>query len=172
MNLDFFPGKGTRLECIKGGTNGDGCRIHVGQVYSVTHVFTRDSDDGEHGSLKVNGESGDVTVLVAGESINPAGYPFRWDLAEHFRKADPEYLLATPANMRALAQKHDPQAMGCARYPSALGKLNAVCPETGETYSADAGDYWNRPDDEPLRGPNEEPCVLMFKSTRLVPATL
>ena len=54
-------------------------------------------------------------------------------------------LLATPANMT--------KAGG---HP-----VIAYSPNTHEEYSADAGDYWNLPDDEPLTDANGDPMILV-----------
>lgn len=70
---------------------------------------------------------------------------------------------ATPANMRAYADAHparkvqtpDGEATIIAAIPCALDLA------TGETFAASAGDYWQQPDDEPLRGEDGEPMVLV-----------
>lgn len=65
-------------------------------------------------------------------------------------------LLATPANMRALASRPGPRAVA---YDAA----------TGERYSADAGDYWWMPDGAPLRSAlDNEPLIL----ARVIPETV
>lgn len=68
-------------------------------------------------------------------------------------------MLATPANMETLRIDAG-EPIGC---PG----LFAYSPTTGERYSADAGDYWNRPADEPLRDSNGEPMVLALEFTSI-----
>jgi hypothetical protein len=65
--------------------------------------------------------------------------------------------LATVANMRRLEGAGDRDVF-------------AFSPTTGEQYSATAGDYWNRPDDEPLTGEDGEPMVLARRIVRYVDA--
>ena len=73
-------------------------------------------------------------------------------------------VLATPANMRKYEQPSrkidtpDGPVTIIPRQPVAYS------PETGETYSASAGDYWKLPDDEPLRDYYGDPMILVFET--------
>lgn len=69
--------------------------------------------------------------------------------------------LATPANMREV-ESH--------QYPNARRHVFAYSPTSGEEYSATAEDYWNLPDDEPLRDANGEPMILAHRVTSIVDA--
>jgi hypothetical protein len=63
-------------------------------------------------------------------------------------------MLATPANMRKIASG--------VRTPGAVPF--AYSPRTFERFSAHPGDYWDMPDDVPLRDSEDEPMVLAFAS--------
>ena len=63
-------------------------------------------------------------------------------------------MLATPRNMSKVADR--------------VGVM-AWSPNTGESYSATAGDYWNRPPDEPLLDSESEPMILAREVTTIEP---
>lgn len=71
-----------------------------------------------------------------------------------------EPTLATPANMRAWREAHPDRTLpnGC----TIMGRrcIAVSINEPDEQCSADAGDYWNLPDDEPLHDSEGEPMVL------------
>ena len=68
-----LPVKGMTVECLRGGNDGGGNRLHPHSNYVVTGVFTEDAQ------ADSNGEVAAVTVTVSGDGTNPAAYPFRWD---------------------------------------------------------------------------------------------
>lgn len=71
--------------------------------------------------------------------------------------------LATPANMRAVREANPTRHVaGCTIEGH---RAIAYSPCTGEAFSADDGDYWNMPDDEPLRDSEGEPMILAFPRT-------
>ncbi len=80
-------------------------------------------------------------------------------------------VLATPANMRKYQRpaRTIPQPNGETITVLELQPL-VYSPETDEQYSATAGDYWNQPDDEPLKDSEGEPMILVFKRTTYVDA--
>jgi hypothetical protein len=42
-------------------------------------------------------------------------------------------------------------------------------PTTGEQYSASPGDYWNHPDDQPLKDSEGSPMILASERTEIIP---
>lgn len=80
--------------------------------------------------------------------------------------------LATPANMREWERLHPSRKIqtpdGSARIEGA--RCFAYSPNTGEEYSATAGDYYNRPDDQPIRDKLGEPMVLAVRVTQFLDA--
>jgi hypothetical protein len=76
--------------------------------------------------------------------------------------------IATPANMRAFEARNPgrtiPQADGTQVHIEPRRAI-ALSPSTGEQYSASSGDYWNVPDDEPLRDADGEPMLLVTQHT-------
>ena len=79
-------------------------------------------------------------------------------------------ILATVANMRKyqradkVIQTPDGPITIHARQPFTYS------PNTDERYSATPGDYWNMPEDEPLRDEDGEPMILVFESVSLIDA--
>jgi hypothetical protein len=74
---------------------------------------------------------------------------------------------ATPANMRIYERPNRVHPDGgtiIARQPFAYS------PVTDERCSATPGDYWNAPDDEPLRDSEGHPMILVFEVCDLVDA--
>ena len=71
--------------------------------------------------------------------------------------------LATPANMTKFKRPDKKIKRPQGDITIFGARPMAYSPETGEEYSADAGDYWNRPADEPLLDSRGEPMILVFK---------
>ena len=76
--------------------------------------------------------------------------------------------LATPHNMRAFEDANPrraiPQSNGCTVRIEPRRAV-ALSFSTGEEYSASSGDYWQLPDDEPLRDADGEPMLLATAHT-------
>ena len=77
-----------------------------------------------------------------------------------------EGVSATPSNMRRYAQPNIKvgYATVSARQPFAYS------PVTDERYSASPGDYWDMPDNEPLRDSEGNPMILVFEVSKLIDA--
>jgi len=73
--------------------------------------------------------------------------------------------LATPANMRAFEDAH-PRSSPNVEPQRAV----TFSPHTGEIYSPGSGDYWQLPDDEPVRDALGEPMFLVVEQTHYVDA--
>lgn len=72
--------------------------------------------------------------------------------------------LATPANMRRFRELHPGRVLrGGGRVEGR--RCFAYSPLTGERCSADAGDYWTLPDDQPLTDCEGEPMILAVSET-------
>lgn len=59
------------------------------------------------------------------------------------------YTPATPANMKRFEEEHP------GHHAVAMDRI------TGDTFSGTAGDYWDLPENEPLRGDQQEPLILV-----------
>jgi hypothetical protein len=79
------------------------------------------------------------------------------------------YTLATPENMRAVREANPDRKVGdCTILGRRAFAVSVNYSE--ERTSADAGDYFMQPDDEPLRDSDGEPMVLAFERSYLVDA--
>ena len=80
--------------------------------------------------------------------------------------------LATPANMRKFREANPPRQIDTPDGPvTIMGRgCFAFSPTTGEQFSADAGDYWPLPDDEPLLDSDGRPMVLAVTRTLFLDA--
>lgn len=75
-----------------------------------------------------------------------------------------EPTLATVANMQRFKALHPGREIpGGGRVEGR--RCFAYSAETGEKFSADPGDYFGRPDDEPLKDSNGEPMILAVSET-------
>ncbi len=72
--------------------------------------------------------------------------------------------LATPANMRRFRELHPGRDLPNGGHVEGR-RCFALSQLTGEQYSADAGDYWNLQDDEPLRDSDGQPMILAVSET-------
>lgn len=77
--------------------------------------------------------------------------------------------LATPANMRRFRELHPGRDLPNGGHVEGR-RCFAYSPGTGEQYSADADDYWQLGDDEPLRDCASEPMLLAVSETRYADA--
>lgn len=80
---------------------------------------------------------------------------------------------ATPENMRRFEEMAGPhRKVDTPDGPATVEPLRclALDPASGETFSASSGDYWDRPDNEPLTNEAGEPLVLVLKRTLYVDA--
>lgn len=73
-------------------------------------------------------------------------------------------VIATPANMRLWAQQNPGRDLPDGGHVEGR-RCITYSPNTGEQYSADAGDYWNLPDDEPLLDSRGKPMHLVTSRT-------
>lgn len=81
--------------------------------------------------------------------------------------------LATRRNMRAFEARHpgrDGVDEDGNRYHVEPVRAAAFSPTTLEEYSASSGDYWQLPEDEPLRDENGEPMFLVVATHGYVDA--
>lgn len=75
--------------------------------------------------------------------------------------------LATPANMRKFEERHPGRTVDTVNGPVHIEPRRAtvISLSTGERFSASSGDYWDRPDTEPLRDSDGEPMLLATSHT-------
>lgn len=83
-----------------------------------------------------------------------------------------EPTLATRANMRRFEAANPARTIDTPDGPATVEgrRCFALDPATGEQFSAAAGDYWQHPEDEPLRNADGEPLILALKRCEYVDA--
>lgn len=72
--------------------------------------------------------------------------------------------LATRRNMEKFAAENPGRKLDDGGYVEGR-RCFAYSRETGEQFSADPGDYFGRPDDEPLKDSDGEPMILAVSET-------
>lgn len=76
-----------------------------------------------------------------------------------------EYTIATLRNMQALENRTKRNRVANGGVILVPPIPIAYSPTTGEEYSANPGDYWDRKPDEPLLDQDDQPMYLAYKRT-------